>query len=98
MATQLTDEEKKELSDAYVNSAYFLAVPMMKGKNTDYGKARALLEEVLPYANENDWTIVMNKIGASWYLRVRFTTESKIMTRPRSVRVVVWRCSEKQAR
>ena len=38
MATQLTDEEKKELSDAYVNSAYFLAVPMMKGKNTDYGK------------------------------------------------------------
>ncbi len=67
MATQLTDEEKKELSDAYVNSAYFLAVPMMKGKNTDYGKARALLEEVLPYANENDWTIVMNKIGASWY-------------------------------
>ena len=67
MATQLTDEEKKKLSDAYVNSAYFLAVPMMKGKNTDYGKARALLEEVLPYANENDWTIVMNKIGASWY-------------------------------
>lgn len=67
MATQLTGEEKKELSDAYVNSAYFLAVPMMKGKNTDYGKARALLEEVLPYANENDWTIVMNKIGASWY-------------------------------
>lgn len=32
MATQLTDEEKKELSDAYVNSAYFLAVPMMKRK------------------------------------------------------------------
>lgn len=50
-----------------MNSAYFLAVPMMKGKNTDYGKARTLLEEVLPYANENDWTIVMNKIGASWY-------------------------------
>lgn len=22
---------------------------------------------MLPYANENDWTIVMNKIGASWY-------------------------------
>lgn len=58
MATQLTDEEKKELSDAYVNSAYFLAVPMMKGKNTDYGKARALLEEVLPYASEPSFPLV----------------------------------------
>lgn len=67
MATQLTDEERKLLSDAYVDNAYFLALSTMKGKEANYAKARALLEEVLPYANENDRAIVMSKIGASWY-------------------------------
>lgn len=67
MGTTLTEEERKDLGKSYVENAFFLAVSTMKGKEADYAKGRALLEEVLPYADAEDHSVVLDKLGTGWY-------------------------------
>lgn len=71
LMVSLNDEEKDFLYEQYVLNGYMLACDLMRhneNNNADYKRARELLKELAPYADEQFKGYVLPKIPLTWYL------------------------------
>lgn len=70
IAENLKEDEKKDVYRQYVLNGYLKACKLMRMDEngyTDYGKARELLLEIAPYADEQLKRYVLPKIPLTWY-------------------------------
>lgn len=67
MQGHLTDSEKKDVGHLYAMNGYMYAADLMHKDNAQYTKAREILEEVAPYADEELKGYVLLKIAIAWY-------------------------------
>ena len=68
--SSLSDEEKRWVHSKYVDNGYQLAISLMtqnENRSADYKQARALLEELTPYANEPRRDRLLYRIALTWY-------------------------------
>ena len=68
--SNLSDEEKRWVHSKYVDNGYQLAISLMiqnETRSADYRQARALLEELTPYANESRRERLLSRIALTWY-------------------------------
>lgn len=68
MSCRLTEKEKKDVGYLYAMNGYMYATSFMHGDNRQLAKARAILEEIMPYANGKVREYALPKIPLSWYL------------------------------
>ena len=68
MSGDLTEKEKKDVGHLYAMNGYMYATSFMHGDNRQLAKARAILEEIMPYANGKVREYALPKIPLSWYL------------------------------
>ena len=68
IAGNLTEKEKKDVGHLYAMNGYMYATSFMQGDNRQLAKARAILEEIMPYANGKVREYALPKIPLSWYL------------------------------
>ena len=67
MSGGLTEKEKKDVSHLYAMNGYMYATSFMHRDNRQLAKARAILEEIMPYADGKVREYVLPKIPLSWY-------------------------------
>ena len=71
LKSKLTEAERAEVNEAYAYNGYFFATTFARQDSTghaDYAQARALCEEVLPYAPAYLKAYIEPKIPLHWYL------------------------------
>ena len=68
MSAGLTEKEKKDVGHLYAMNGYMYATSFMHGDNRQLTKARAILEEIMPYAEDRVREYALPKIPLSWYL------------------------------
>lgn len=68
MSGSLTEKEKKDVSHLYAMNGYMYATSFMPGDNRQLVKARTILEEIMPYADDRVREYALPKIPLSWYL------------------------------
>lgn len=71
MKSKLTETERAQVNEAYAYNGYFFATTFARQDSTghaDYAQARALCEEVLPYAPAYLKAYIEPKIPLHWYL------------------------------
>ena len=68
MSGGLTEKEKKDVGHLYAMNGYMYATSFMHGDNRLLAKARAILKEIMPYANGKVREYALPKIPLSWYL------------------------------
>lgn len=68
MSGSLTEKEKKDVGHLYAMNGYMYATGFMHGNNKQFAKARAILKEIMPYANGKVREYALPKIPLSWYL------------------------------
>ena len=64
----LTEKEKKDVGHLYAMNGYMYATGFMHGNNKQFAKARAILEEIMPYDDGKVREYALPKIPLSWYL------------------------------
>lgn len=64
----LPGDRREEIQALYVSNAYLYAVTLIQ-QNTDYAKARQLLSDIMPYADEKMQSHILPKIPISWYFQ-----------------------------
>ena len=64
---KLTDKEKEDILHLYVMNGYFMATSYIKSSNRRYEDARAILDKILPFADEDMRDRILLKIPLSWY-------------------------------
>ena len=67
MSCRLTENEKKDVAHLYVMNGYMYASGFMLRGNRQFVKARAILEEIMPYADGKVREYAQPKIPLSWY-------------------------------
>ena len=67
MSCRLTENEKKDVAHLYAMNGYMYASGFMLRGNRQFVKARAILEEVMPYADGKVREYAQPKIPLSWY-------------------------------
>ena len=68
MSGSLTEKEKKDVSHLYAMNGYMYATSFMHGDNRQLVKARTILEDIMPYADDRVREYALPKIPLSWYL------------------------------
>lgn len=68
MSGGLTEKEKKDVGHLYAMNGYLYATSFMHGDNRQLAKVRAILKEIMPYANGKVREYALPKIPLSWYL------------------------------
>lgn len=68
MSGGLTEKEKKDVGHLYAMNGYMYATSFMHGDNRQLAKARAILEEIMPYADDRVREYALPKTPLSWYL------------------------------
>ena len=68
MSGGLTEKEKKDVGHLYAMNGYMYATSFMHGDNRQLAKVRAILKEIMPYANGKVSEYALPKIPLSWYL------------------------------
>ena len=63
----LTEKEKKDVGHLYAMNGYMYATSFMHGDNRQLAKVRAILKEIMPYANGKVREYALPKIPLSWY-------------------------------
>ena len=63
----LTEQEKKNVAHLYAMNGYMYATSFMHRDNRQLAKARAILEEIMPYADGKVREYALPKIPLSWY-------------------------------
>ena len=67
MSCRLTENEKKDVVHLYAMNGYMYASGFMLRGNRQFVKARAILEEIMPYADGKVREYAQPKIPLSWY-------------------------------
>ena len=67
MSGRLTENEKKDIAHLYAMNGYMYATSFMHRDNRQLAKARAILEEIMPYANGKVREYALSKIPLAWY-------------------------------
>ena len=67
MSCRLTENEKKDVAHLYAMNGYMYASSFMLRGNRQFVKARAILEEIMPYADGKVREYAQPKIPLSWY-------------------------------
>lgn len=67
MSCRLTENEKKDVAHLYAMNGYMYASGFMLRGNRQFVKARAILEEIMPYADGKVREYAQPKIPLSWY-------------------------------
>lgn len=67
MSGRLTENEKKYIAHQYAMNGYMYATSFMHRDNRQLAKARAILEEIMPYANGKVREYALSKIPLAWY-------------------------------
>lgn len=67
MSGSLTEKEKKDVGHLYAMNGYMHATSFMHGDNKQLAKARAILEEIMPYADGKVRENALPKIPLTWY-------------------------------
>lgn len=67
MSSGLTEKEKNDVAHLYAMNGYMYATSFMHGNNRQLVKARAILEEIMPYADGKLREYALPKIPLSWY-------------------------------
>ena len=68
MSGSLTEKEKKDVGHLYAMNGYMYATSFMHGDNRQLVKARTILEDIMPYADDRVRKYALPKISLSWYL------------------------------
>ena len=68
MSGGLTEKEKKDVGHLYAMNGYMYATSFMHGDNRQLAKVRAILEDIMPYADNRVREYALPKIPLSWYL------------------------------
>ena len=68
MSGGLTEKEKKDVGHLYAMNGYMYATSFMHGDNRLLAKVRAILEDIMPYADDRVREYALPKIPLSWYL------------------------------
>lgn len=68
MSGGLTEKEKKDVGHLYAMNGYMYATSFMHGDNRQLAKVRAILEDIMPYADDRVREYALPKIPLSWYL------------------------------
>ena len=68
MSGGLTEKEKKDVGHLYAMNGHMYATSFMHGDNRQLAKVRAILKEIMPYANGKVREYALPKIPLSWYL------------------------------
>lgn len=68
MSGGLTEKEKKDFGHLYAMNGYMYATSFMHGGNRQLAKVRAILEDIMPYADDRVREYALPKIPLSWYL------------------------------
>ena len=68
MVGSLTEKEKKNVGYLYAMNGYMYATSFIHGDNRQLAKARAILKEIMPYADGKVREYALPKIPLSWYL------------------------------
>lgn len=68
MSGGLTEKEKKDVGHLYAMNGYMYATSFMHGDNRQLAKVRAILKEIMPYANGKVREYALPKIPLLWYL------------------------------
>ena len=68
MSGGLIEKEKKDVGHLYAMNGYMYATSFMHGDNRQLAKVRAILKEIMPYANDKVREYALLKIPLSWYL------------------------------
>ena len=68
MSGGLIEKEKKDVGHLYAMNGYMYATSFMHGDNRQLAKVRAILKEIMPYANDKVREYALPKIPLSWYL------------------------------
>lgn len=68
MSGGLTEKEKKDVGHLYAMNGYMYATSFMHGDNRQLVKARTILEDIMPYADDRVREYALPKIPLSWYL------------------------------
>lgn len=68
MSGGLTEKEKKDVGHLYAMNGYMYATSFMHGDNRQLAKVRAILEEIMPYADSKVREYALPKIPLTWYL------------------------------
>lgn len=67
MSGGLTEKEKNDVGHLYAMNGYMYATSFMHRDNRQLAKARAILEEIMPYADGKVREYALPKIPLSWY-------------------------------
>lgn len=67
LSGNINERERKDLQHLYVMNGYFLATSYMQKNQRQYAGARALFEEILPFAEEDMRHRILPKLPLSWY-------------------------------
>ena len=67
MSGGLTEKEKNDVGHLYAMNGYMYATSFMHRNNRQLAKARAILEEIMPYADGKVREYALPKIPLSWY-------------------------------
>ena len=67
ISCRLTENEKKDVAHLYAMNGYMYASGFMLRGNRQFVKARAILEEIMPYADGKVREYAQPKIPLSWY-------------------------------
>ena len=68
MSGSLTEKEKKDVGHLYAMNGYMYATSFMHGDNRQLAKVRAILEDIMLYADDRVREYALPKIPLSWYL------------------------------
>ena len=68
MSGRLIENEKKDVAHLYAMNGYMYATSIMHGDNRQLAKVRAILEDIMPYADDRVREYALPKIPLSWYL------------------------------
>lgn len=67
MSGGLTEKEKKDVGHLYAMNGYMYATSFMHGDNRQLAKVRAILEDIMLYADDRVREYALPKIPLSWY-------------------------------
>lgn len=68
ISSGLTEKEKKDVGHLYAMNGYMYATSFMHGDNRQLAKVRAILEDIMLYADDRVREYALPKIPLSWYL------------------------------
>lgn len=68
ISSGLTEKEKKDVGHLYAMNGYMYATSFMHGDNRQLAKVRAILEDIMLYADDMVREYALPKIPLSWYL------------------------------